>query len=138
VRKTRLAEARVLDSWALLCYLEQEPGFEKVVDLLEEASASSQPLYMCVVNWGEVWYQVMRRLGEERAIEIERIISTLPIEIVEADLSLTREAARLKARKRMAYADCFAAALALLKNAKLYTGDPEFRVVERDVRVVWL
>jgi len=93
---------------------------------------------MCVVNWGEVWYQVMRRLGEERAIEIERIISTLPIKIVEADLSLTREAARLKARKRMAYADCFAAALALLKNAKLYTGDPEFRVVERDVRVVWL
>jgi len=133
-----LAAAKVLDSWALLCYLEQEPGFEKIIKLFEKAVESSKPLFMCIVNWGEVYYQVARRFGEQKAQEIEHLIQTLPITIVEANKELTREAARIKAIKRMAYADCFAVALALLKKAELYTGDLEFKAVEKDVKVAWL
>ena len=121
-----------------MCYLEQEAGHEKVIDLFEQASHSSKPLLMCVVNWGEVYYQVMRRLGEARAQEIERLIRSFPITLVEADLDLTREAARFKASKRMSYADCFAVALAKQKKADLYTGDHEFRAIEKDIKVVWL
>ena len=133
-----MAGTKVLDSWALMCYLEQEAGHEKVIDLFEQASHSSKPLLMCVVNWGEVYYQVMRRLGEARAQEIERLIRSFPITLVEADLDLTREAARFKASKRMSYADCFAVALAKQKKADLYTGDHEFRAIEKDIKVVWL
>jgi predicted nucleic acid-binding protein len=133
-----LAAAKVLDSWALLCYLEQEPGYEKIIELFEKAVESSKPLLMCIVNWGEVHYQVARRFGEQKAQEIERLIQTLPITLVEANKELTREAAHIKATKRMAYADCFAIALARLKKAELYTGNPEFRAVEKDVKVVWV
>jgi predicted nucleic acid-binding protein len=133
-----LAAAKVLDSWALLCYLEQEPGFEKIIDLFEKAVESSKPLFMCVVNWGEVYYQIARRFGDTKAQDIEQLIETLPIKLVEANKDLTREAARIKAIKRMAYADCFAIALARLKKAELYTGDPEFKAVEKDIKVVWL
>jgi predicted nucleic acid-binding protein len=133
-----VAESKVLDSWALLCYLEQEPGFEKIIELFEKAAESSKPLLMCIVNWGEVYYQVSRRFGDQKAQEIERLIETLPIRLIEADRDLTRESARIKATKRMAYADCFAAALAKLKEAKLYTGDPEFKVVEKEIKIVWL
>jgi len=133
-----LAAAKVLDSWALLCYLEQEPGYEKIIELFEKAVESSKPLLMCVVNWGEVYYQVLRRFGDQKAQEIEQLIQTLPITLVEANKELTREAARIKATKKMAYADCLAVALARLKKAELYTGDPEFRAVEKDVKVVWL
>jgi len=133
-----LAAAKVLDSWALLCYLGQEPGFEKMIELFEKAVESSKPLLMCVINWGEVYYQVARRFGDQKAQEIEQLIETLPITLIEADKSLTREAARIKSIKRMAYADCFAVALARLKKAELYTGDPEFKAVEKDVKVVWL
>jgi predicted nucleic acid-binding protein len=133
-----LAAAKVLDSWALLCYLEQEPGFEKMIDLFERAVGSSNPLLMCIVNWGEVYYQVARRFGETKAQEIEQLIETLPIKLVEADKDLTRQAARIKTTKRMAYADCFAVALARLRKADLYTGDPEFKMVEKDIKVVWL
>jgi predicted nucleic acid-binding protein len=48
------------------------------------------------------------------------------------------ESTHFKATKRMAYADCFAVALARLKKAELYTEDPEFKGVEKDVKVVWL
>jgi predicted nucleic acid-binding protein len=133
-----LAAAKVLDSWALLCYLEQEPGFEKMIDLFEKAVESSKPLLMCIVNWGEVYYQVARRFGEQKALEIEQIIQTLPITLVEANKEVTREAARIKTTKKMAYADCLAVALSRLRKAELYTGDPEFRAVEKDVKVVWL
>ena len=133
-----MAATKVLDSWALLCNLEQEPGFEKMIELFEKAVESSKPLLMCIVNWGEVYYQIARRFGDQKAQEIEQLIQTLPIALVEADKSLAREAARIKATKPMAYADCFAAALARLKKAELYTGDPEFKAVEKEIKVVWL
>ena len=133
-----MAAAKVLDSWALLCYLEREPGYEKIIDLFEKAVESSKPLLMCIVNWGEVYYQVARRFGEQKAQEVERLIQTLPITLIEANKELTREAARIKAKKRMAYADCFAVALTHLKKAEFYTGDPEFRAVEKEIKIVWL
>jgi len=133
-----LAAAKVLDSWALLCYLEQEPGYEKIIDLFEKAVESSKPLLMCIVNWGEVYYQVTTRYGEQKAQEIEQLIQTLPITLVEANKELTREAARIKATKRIAYADCLALALARLNKAELYTGNSEFKVVEKEIKIVWL
>jgi len=93
---------------------------------------------MSVVNWGEVYYQVARRYGEPQAQEIERLIQSFPVAVIDADRELTREAARLKASKRLPYADCFAAALARSKNGQLYTGDPEFKAIEKEVKVVWL
>ncbi len=129
---------KVLDSWALLCYLEREPGFEKMINLFEKAVETSRPLLMSVVNWGEVYYQIARRFGEQKAHEIEQFMQTLPIELVEANKELTREAARIKSAKPMAYADCFAVALARLKKAEIYTGDIEFKAVEKEIKIIWL
>ena len=129
---------KVLDSWALLCYLEREAGFEKIIQVFEEAVKNSQPLFMTVINWGEVYYQVVRRYGDDRAVEIEKVIDTFPLDLVPIDRDLTRAAARFKAAKKMAYPDCFAAALAKNQKADLYTGDPEFQAVENEIRIVWL
>ena len=109
-----------------------------MINLFEKAVESSKPLLMCTVNWGEVYYQVARRFGEQKAQEVERLMQTLPIALVEADKELTREAASIKATKRMAYADCFAVALARLKKAELYTGDHELKAVEKEIKIVWL
>jgi hypothetical protein len=38
----------------------------------------------------------------------------------------------------MAYADCFAVALSRLRKAELYTGDPEFKAMEKEIKIVWL
>jgi ribonuclease VapC len=66
------------------------------------------------------------------------LIESFPISLVDADKKLTREAARMKATKPMAYADCFAVALARLRKVELYTGNPEFKAVEKDIKIVWL
>jgi predicted nucleic acid-binding protein len=131
---------KVLDSWALMAFFEDEPAAEQVEKLLAQAAADKHKLLLSVVNWGEIYYNTMREVSQEAAEQKAREIATLPIDIVGVaeDLTLARQAAIFKATHKMSYADCFAAALAKSKNAELVTGDPEFKSVEGDVKVSWL
>jgi predicted nucleic acid-binding protein len=130
----------VLDSYALLAYLEAESGSDHVVELLETAKEGRCHLYMCVVNMGEVMYIVERERGLPKAHETLARIDELPIEIVNVDRPLTLAAAHLKMDYPIAYADCFAAALSQLKNATLVTGGPEFNKIRPDcnLSIEWL
>jgi len=132
------AAVRVLDSYSLLAYIEGEAGAEQMIEIFRVARDSGRSLFLSVVNWGEVYYITMREAGHERADEVAHLISTLPIQIVPADLDLTRQAAELKSRHRMSYADCFAAALARQRKAELVTGDRDFRQVDGEVKILWL
>ena len=132
------AAVRVLDSYSLLAYIEGEAGAEKMIEIFRVARDSGRDLLLSVVNWGEVYYITMREVRRERADEVAHLISTLPIQIVPADLDLTRQAAELKSKYRMSYADCFAAALARQRKAELVTGDRDFRQVEGEVKILWL
>ena len=131
------AAVRVLDSYSLIAYFEGEAGKDTMVEIFRLARDSGKPLFLSVVNWGEVYYICLRELGKERADQVVRLISTLPIQIVSADLELARQAAEFKASRKMSYADCFAAALAKSHKAELVTGDKEFRQVEKNVRILW-
>jgi ribonuclease VapC len=132
------AAARVLDSFSLIAYLEGEEGAEKMVEIFRAARESGRDLLLSVVNWGEVYYIILREAGREQVEQAAHIISTLPIQVVPADLELTRTAAEFKASKKMSYADCFAAALAKTRKAELVTGDGDFKTVEGEVKVLWL
>lgn len=128
----------VLDSYAVLAFLFQEKGYEKVLDLFEKASQADQVLLISAPNWAEVRYMVERKVGAERWHEARHKLLGLPLEVVPADQALAELAGEFKAAKKMSLADCFAAALAKGKKAEVYTGDPEFKMVEKDVKVVWL
>jgi ribonuclease VapC len=128
----------VLDSYAVLAYLFAERGHEKVVALLEKAADSRKNALIAAPNWAEIRYQVERKAGISRWEEIREKLLGLPIEIVPADQRLAEVAGEIKARRKMSLADCFAAALARERKADVYTGDPEFRAVEGEIRIVWI
>lgn len=132
------AAVRALDSYRLIAYIEGEAGKDTMIEIFRSARDSGKALYLSVVNWGEVYYITLREAGRERAEEVAHLISTLPIEIVDADLELAKQAALFKASKKMSYADCFAAALAKLRKAELVTGDKEFKQVKAEIRISWL
>jgi len=129
---------KVLDSFALMAYLEKEPGYEKVKDLFIKASQSGRPLLMSTVNWGEVFYVLIRDHGIEEAERIQKIIETFPIEFLPADLIVTKQAALYKAAKKLPYADCFAAALAKVHKGEIVTGDKDFKAIENEIKVIWV
>jgi len=131
---------KILDSWALLAFFEDEPAAEAVEKLLRQAAAERHKLLMSVVNWGEVYYNTMRTVSQEVAEQKAKEIAAMPIDIVGVgdDLHLARQAAIYKATHKMAYADCFAAALAKIRNAELVTGDTEFKQLEGELKIGWL
>ncbi|PJA76807.1 MAG: VapC toxin family PIN domain ribonuclease, partial [Nitrospirae bacterium CG_4_9_14_3_um_filter_53_35] len=98
------AATRVLDSYSLLAYFEGEAGKEKMIEVLRTARDSGRPLLLSVINWGEVFYITLREAGRERAGQLAHLISTLPVEVIPADLELTRLAAEFKANNKMSYA----------------------------------
>jgi len=128
----------VMDSFAMIAFFEDEPGAEAVASLLRQFLAGTAKGYMSVVNWGEMIYSLMREQSRKETEKILRQFEKYPIELVDADRVLTREAANLKASFRIAYADCFAAALSLKLNAPLVTGDPEFRQLESRISILWI
>ena len=134
----RKPKALVLDSWAALAYLGDEASAQEVADLITNAHENRIPMYMSIVNAGEVWYILAREISETQADSAMTDLTGLGIEVVDADWPLTRMAGTFKARHRMSYADCFAAALAKDRKSELVTGDKEFRQVEGEVSIHWL
>lgn len=129
---------KVLDSWALIAFFEDEPAADAVEKVLEQAAAEKHKLLMSVVNWGEIYYNTMREVSQEAAEQKLKEITAMPIEIVDADSHLTKQAAIYKATNKMSYADCFGAALAKARSAEFITGDPEFQAVEKEIKINWL
>ena len=131
-------KSSVLDSYAVLAFLFQESGHEKVVALFEKAAESDKTLLIAAPNWAEIRYMIERKVGIAQWREARTKLLGLPIEIVPVDQELAEMAGEIKAHKKMSLADCFAAALAKQNKAEIYTGDPEFRAVGSEIKVVWL
>ena len=89
-------------------------------------------------DWAEVRYIVERKVGPSEWLRVRARLLGLPLNIVSADQELSEVAGELKVVKKMSLADCFAAALAKREKAEIYTGDPEFKTVEREIKVIWL
>ena len=128
----------VLDSHALLAYFRREPGGEKVKELLHQADANHVYLHMTEVNYAEVNYTIRKKEGDEAWSEAARMLDALPIAFHPATRALADQAARFKALHRMTLADAFAAALAKETGGELVTGDPEFKVLGKEIKIRWL
>jgi predicted nucleic acid-binding protein len=121
----------VLDSWALLRFLEDEGrAAGRVAALL----GRERPV-VSWVNLGEVYCVLHRRVGEDAAARTVRDLRG--VVVAEAPLEgRVLEAARIKATFPLAYADAFAAATALAFGAPLWTGDPELLIPDAPWRWV--
>lgn len=129
---------KVLDSYALMAFLEDEPGADFVRGLIHKAVESDTILLMSVVNLGEVWYSIARTNSAKIADQYVHEIKGMGIEIVDIDWQLTRQAAAFKVGGNISYADCFAAALAKTRKAELITGDKEFKLLDGEIKISWL
>lgn len=130
---------RLLDSYALLAYLNKEDGFEKVRKVLANSQKTSFPVLMNELNVGETYYILYRKRGHEQAeYFLDVVLPGLPISMISNDFSAVLAASKIKARHPLSFADCFAVATARRENAAILTGDPEFEQVEELVKIDWL
>ena len=132
--------AYVLDSFALLAYLEGEAGMPRVRSVLEGAQAKRHAVYLSLINLGEVLYITERERGLVEARRALGAIDQLPVGIVAVSRITVLAAAHVKARFPISYADAFAVVAAQDHDGVVVTGDPEFRplVDAGIVHVEWL
>jgi len=120
----------------LLAYLKKEKGHEKVRRLL---SSDDVVLIMNDINIGETYYILARERGLQMAeYFISVIFPSLPVTPLSNSLNEVLEAAKIKSRLSMSFADCFAAATAVREKATIVTGDPEFKQLGKEAEIDWI
>jgi predicted nucleic acid-binding protein len=133
-----MIKSYVLDANAVLDFVEDGPGGKRVEQLLNDALNGRSRMLMSVLNWGEVFYHSWQEHGEESARRTLAVLSRLPLELVSVDLAQSLQAGEIKARHKIPYVDCVAAALAILQQAVLVTSDRDFEKLGRRVEILWI
>jgi len=128
----------VFDSYAILALIENENGAQMVADILADRENA---IFLSVINFGEIYYIIKRRDGEQAAEEVvQSILLEESLTIVEVPWERVKEAASIKSRGGISYADAFALSLAKELQAPLVTGDPEIQITAQQigVEIIWL
>ena len=128
----------LFDAFPLLCWLQEEAGYELIDDLLAEAETGKSSISMHIINLGEVFYRLCRVSGMKQGEEILDKIRMLPIQILSISDEEVMGAAKIKAKYPISYADAFAVAKALQSGATVVTGDPEYKKVSKIIKILWV
>ena len=102
----------VLDASALYRFVTKGEGSKIVDDLFKQAAVASTPVLMSAVNWGEVYYSLVKRAGLVKTDSMmAEMVTMVPITLTAVTPEDAVRAARLKAQYNLPSADSFAAAL---------------------------
>jgi len=131
----------ILDSFAIIAFLKDEEGSNKVEELLRSAENGTIKLFMHAINLGEIFYTVFKQSGEIQALNVYSKIRQYPVEFLfDLSESFLLSAVSIKGTYPISYADTFAVATAIERSGILVTGDPELKRLEKDkkVEILWI
>ena len=128
------AETFVLDTSALLCLKENEPGASEVEALLRQQGKKGA-VFVSFMSVMELAYILKQEQGETAAHQGILQLKQLPVQIIESDEPLGLAAARIKAGHKLSVADAWIAATAERLGATLVHKDPEFELLAKLIRL---
>lgn len=128
----------VLDTSAILAFIENEEGVGEVEKLLQKALDDEIVLTISTVSCIEVFYISWQEQGEQAAVERLQLIYDLTIIQEPVDSQLNRIIGEIKAAKTMSFADCCIAGLAKFKQATLVHKDPEYEQIAGEIKQIKL
>ena len=114
----------ILDACALLSFLNDEEGAEKIEDMLNKSVKGDVSVSMSIINLLEVYYGELRDKGSEIAQIVLDMVQHYSIKIINTvSEQVFREAARLKAAHKISLADCIGLATAIEHSGQFVTSD---------------
>ena len=127
-----MSSGYVFDACALIAFLNDEAGADKVEELLWDAVRLPNDLWVHEINLLEIYYGVLKQGGEPLAEQTYTRIRSLPLKVVSGlRMNVLRQAGRLKATYRVSLAYSIARAVAKTRRVPLVTCDHhEFDVIE--------
>jgi predicted nucleic acid-binding protein len=132
----------VLDACAVITFLSNEEGADRVIDLFDAAAQGTAEIHIHRINLLEVYYDTYKAAGFDRADSVFKKMLALPIIVDDGlDDGLLQKAGELKATNRISLADAVALALAIRFDVLLVTSDHhEFDCIEAagNVSFLWI
>lgn len=128
----------ILDSSALLRFLQKEPGYEIVKEGLNNAQKENSYWLLNLINYGEICYIIKQRYGVEKWQEIFVLLEELPLIFYPTTKELILKAADIKVAYKLPYADAICAATAWLEEGNLFTSDQDFKKIEKYISITWV
>jgi len=121
-----------------MAWIQNQPAAGRFQAVLERASSGGIELWISAINVGEVYYLIAKRLSLDSAESFLKQFRSLPVKSVVPTETDIIEAARLKGRYRISYADSFAASLAIQQGVALITGDADFKRLSPFLDLEWI
>jgi predicted nucleic acid-binding protein len=129
----------VLDSSAVLRYVDREAGSDRVIAIFKACVLGQDRARISAVQWGEIAGSVRKKFGAKNQSRILESLVPLDLEIVPATGERAEHAAELRVDRKISYADAFAAGLAMeTSDHVLVTADYGFKAIEDLARVEFL
>lgn len=132
----------VIDACALIALINQEPGYDIVLNLLKKAETGEINVKMHAVNLCEVYYDCLRVKNSKTADALLKTVEIMPLEIISLiENRLLKEVGAIKATQKVSLADAFAIGLSVISKAQLVTSDHhELEPLERNgiIQVLWI
>ena len=121
----------VLDSSAILRYIDNEAGGDRVKEVFKTCVRNQAAMRISALQWGEVAGYLRRRLGIAEGRRVLDSLLPLELEIVPATAERAVRAAELRSGRSISYVDAFAVELAMDSTEQvLVTADYDFKVVD--------
>ena len=132
-----MSKNSLLDTHALLTLFQMEKGFERVRNELHSARKAHRKIHFSLVSYGEFCYILERRRGLENLNRCRTILEGLPIQLTPISREVVELAAHYKVHFPISFADAICGATAKSLNASLFTADPDFKHLEKEIEVIW-
>jgi predicted nucleic acid-binding protein len=129
----------VLDASAILRYLDDEAGAERMTEVMEGCFAGENRVFVSSVQWGEVACALHKRHGVQSMEAALTGLLAVGVEVVPATQQRAVRSGIIKATRKIPYADAFAVELASdSPDCLLITADFDLGSARRDVKIEFL
>jgi predicted nucleic acid-binding protein len=128
----------ILDSSAILRYLDDEPGAARVSEIIKSHLAGRCEALISAPHWGEVAGITCKLHGRQAMDLALSRLNAFGLAIVPADGDRAVRAALVKLKRGVPYVDAFGVELADSADRVLVTADFDFKPASRDVAIEFL
>lgn len=129
----------VLDTSALLRFVDNEAGADRVTEIFNAQEAETAQVLMSAIHWGEVVGVILKRHGPDRLEDAVSRIRGLAIEIVPVSEQNAEQTALIRFKYKIPYADAFGVELAAKSpDHILVTADFDVKPAAQDIAIEFL
>jgi predicted nucleic acid-binding protein len=129
----------ILDSSAILRYLDDEPGAARVAEIIKSHLGGRNTVIISALHWGEVAGITCKARGRQAMDLALSRLHAFGLEIVSADADRAVRASLVKLKRGIPYVDAFGVELAAdSADRVLVTADFDFKSASRDVAIEFL